>query len=166
MPTILDYLDVSFREKIDGQTLLPVLHGIESNDRVMFLEFPEVSMQERCPVSFAIRTATHKLIRVLEPDTRVRIGQGVFDISADPLEKHPIRYDQSIKLHHKLSKQMDAMLKAVAEYEIPFVLTSYEVPLAERTEFVEQRKKKGPKLIIKPLSDDQIEKLRSLGYTQ
>jgi hypothetical protein len=58
------------------------------------------------------------------------------------------------------------MLKAVAEYEIPFALTSYEVPLGKRTEFVEQRKKKGPKPIIKQLSDEQIEKLRSLGYIQ
>jgi len=167
MPTTLDYLDVSFKDKIDGQTLLPILHGTESTDRAIFLEFPEVSIpSQRHPVSFAVRTATHKLIRVLQPNTRALIGQAVFDITTDPLEQRPVRYDQSVKLHHKLSKQVDAMLKAVAEYEIPFTLTSYEVPLAKRTEYVEQRKKKGPKLIIKPLSDEQIERLRSLGYIQ
>jgi arylsulfatase A-like enzyme len=165
MPTILDYLYVSFKGKIDGQTLLPILHGTESNDRAIFLEFPEVSIpSQRHPASFAVRTATHKLIRVLQPDTRTLIGQVVFDITADPLEQRPIRYDQSIELHHKLSKQVDAMLKAVAEYKIPFALTSYEVPLAKRTDFVEKRKDKGPKTIRKQLSDEQIEKLRSLGY--
>jgi len=167
MPTILNYLDVSFKDKIDGQSLLPILHGTESTDRAIFLEFPEVSIpSQRHPVSFAVRTATHKLIRVLQPNTRVLIRQAVFDITADPLEQRPIRYDQSVELHHKLSKQVDAMLKAVAEYEIPFTLTSYEIPLAKRTEYVERRKKKGPKPIIKPLSDEQIEKLRSLGYVQ
>jgi len=165
MPTILDYLDVSFKDKIDGQTLLPILHGTENTDRAIFLEFPEVSIpSQRHPASFAVRTATHKLIRVLQPNTRTLIGQAVFDIIADPLEQRPIRYDQSVEPHHKLSKQVDAMLKAVAEYEIPFALTSYEVPLGKRTDFVEKRKDKGPKPIIKQLSDEQIEKLRSLGY--
>ena len=167
MPTILDYLDVSFKDKIDGQTLLPILHGTKSNDRTIFLEFPEVSIpSQRHPASFAVRTATHKLIRVLQPDTRTLIGQVVFDITADPLEQRSIRYDQSVELHHKLSKQMDEMLKEVAEYKIPYVLTSYDVPLAKRTDFVEKRKEKGPKMIRKQLSDEQIEKLRSLGYIQ
>ncbi|MGB2967405.1 MAG: hypothetical protein WBD14_08345, partial [Phycisphaerae bacterium] len=110
--------------------------------------------------------ATHKLIRVLQPDNRSLIGQAVFDITTDPLEQRPIRYDQSIELHHKLSKQVDDMLKAVAEHEIPFALTSYDVPLGKRTEFVEKRKEKGPRIIRKQLSDEQIEKLRSLGYIQ
>ena len=167
MPTILDYLDVSFKDKIDGQTLLPILHGTDSTDRTIFLEFPEVSIpSQRHPASFALRTATHKLIRILQPNTRVLIGQVVFDITADPLEQRPIRYDQSIELHRKLSKQLDEMLKKVSEYEIPFALTSYDVPLAQRTDFVEKRKEKGPKTIRKQLSDEQIEKLRSLGYIQ
>ena len=165
MPTILNYLDISFKDKIDGQSLLPILNGAEVSDRMIFLEFPEASIpSQRIPVSFAVRSATHKLIRVFQPDTRQPMGQVVFDITADPLEQRAIRYDDGIELHRKLSKQMDAMLKRVQKYEIPFTLTSYEVPLAKRTEYVQQRKKKGPKRIIKPLSDEQIERLRSLGY--
>jgi arylsulfatase A-like enzyme len=167
MPTILDYLDISFKDKIDGESLLPILNGAEAGDRMIFLEFPEVSIpSQRHPASFAVRNATHKLIRVFQPDTRQLIGQALFDITTDPLEKRPIRYDDEIELHRNLSKQMDTMLKKVQKYEIPFTLTSYEVPLAKRTKYVEQRKKKGPKTVIKPLSDEQIEKLRSLGYVQ
>jgi len=167
MPTIFDYLDISFKDKIDGRSLLPILKGAEDNERMIFLEFPEVSIpSQRIPASFGIRTATHKLIRVFQPDTRQLMGQVVFDITADPLEQRAIRYDDGIELHRKLSKQMDAMLKRVQKYEIPFTLTSYEVPLGKRTEYVQQRKKKGPKRIIKPLSDEQIERLRSLGYVE
>jgi arylsulfatase A-like enzyme len=167
MPTILDYLDISFKGKMDGQSLLPILNGAEVSDRMIFLEFPEVSIpSQRHPVSFAVRNATHKLIRIFQPDTRQLIEQALFDITTDPLEKRPIRYDDEIELHRNLSKQMDAMLKEVAGYEIPFTLTSYQIPLGKRTKYVEQRKNKGPRRIIKPLSDEQIEKLRSLGYVQ
>lgn len=167
MPTIFDYLDISFKGKIDGQSLLPAFNGTADSERTFFLEFPEASIpSQRIPASFAVRNATHKLIRVFQPDTRQLIGQVLFDITTDPLEKRPIRYDDEIELHRNLSKQMDAMLKKVQKYEIPFTLTSYEVPLAKRTKYVEQRRQKGPKRIIKPLSDEQIEKLRSLGYVQ
>jgi len=167
MPTILDYLDISFKGKLDGQSLLPVLNGTADSDRTVFLEFPEDSIpSQRIPASFAVRSATHKLIRVFQADTRRLMGQMLFDITADPLEQRPIRYDENVKLHRRLSKEMDTMLKKVAEYEIPFPLTFYDVPLDKRTEFVEKRKEKGPKRIKKQLSDEQIEKLRSLGYVK
>jgi len=167
MPTILDYLDISFKGKIDGESLLPVLSSTEDNKRMIFLEFPEDSIPaQRIPVSFAVRTATHKLIRVLQPNTRELMGQVVFDITTDPLEQRSIRYDENVKLHRRLSKELDAMLKQVAKYEIPYELTYYDLPLGKRTDFVEERKKKGPKRNIKTLSDEQIERLRGLGYIQ
>ena len=42
-------------------------------------------------------------------------------------------------------------------------LLSYEMPMTKRENFIEERRKR-PKKIIKTLSDDQAEKLRSLGY--
>ena len=136
------------------------------SDRIMFHEYPNHCIPVSNPDVYAVRTATHKLIRVLDPKSGKVIGQAVFDIIADPLEQRPIRYDESVKMHRRLSKEMDAMLKQVAKYEIPFELTYYEVPLGKRTDFVEKRKEKGPKRIRKQLSDEQIEKLRSLGYIQ
>ena len=166
MPTILDYLDISFKDRIDGESLLPFLSGDKVSDRIMFHEYPNHCIPVSNPDTYAVRTATHKLIRVSDPKSGKLMGQAVFDIIHDPLEQRPIRYDESVKLHRRLSKEMDAMLKQVAKYEIPFELTYYEIPLGKRTEFVEQRKKKGPKRIRKQLSDEQIEKLRSLGYIQ
>jgi len=166
MPTILDYLDIPFKGKIDGETLLPLLDGDKAGDRILFHEYPNHCISVSNPDTYAVRTATHKLIRVSDPKSGRLRGQAIFDIIADPLEQRPIRYDESLKLHRKLSKEMDAMLKQVAKYEIPFELTYYNIPLGKRTEFVEQRKKEGPKRNIKTLSDEQIEKLRSLGYIQ
>lgn len=166
MPTILDYLGIPFKGKIDGESLLPFLSGDKVSDRIMFHEYPNHCIPVSNPDTYAVRTATHKLIRVSDPKSGKVTGQVVFDITIDPLEQRPIRYDKSVKLHRKLSKKMDAMLKEVAKYEIPYTLTYYEVPLGKRTEYVEERKKKGPKPIIKQLSDEQIERLRSLGYIQ
>ncbi len=74
-----------------------------------------------------------------------------------------LKYNDGIELHRKMSRQLDNMLKQARNYEFPYTLTSYNVPLTHRTEYVEQRKKKF-KTIVKPLSEEQIEKLRSLGY--
>lgn len=164
MPTLLDYLDITFKGKIDGETLLPFLSSDKVSDRIMFHEYPNHCISVSNPDTYAVRTATHKLIRVSDPKSGRLMGQAVFDIIADPLEQRPIRYDESVKLHRRMSKEMDAMLKQVAKYEIPFELTYYDLPLGKRTDFVEQRKKEGPKRKIKSLSDEQIERLRSLGY--
>ena len=166
MPTILDYLDISFKDRIDGESLLPFLDGKKVSDRIMFHEYPNHCIPVSNPDTYAVRTATHKFIRVSDPKSGKVTGQAVFDIITDPMEQRPIRYDESVKMHRRLSKEMDAMLKQVAKYEIPFELTYYEVPLGKRTDFVEKRKEKGPKRIRKQLSDEQIEKLRSLGYIQ
>ncbi|HIJ71850.1 MAG TPA: sulfatase-like hydrolase/transferase [Planctomycetes bacterium] len=164
MPTILDYLGITLKDKIDGRTLLPLLDGDKVTDRMMFHEFPDHCIPASNPDSYAVRTATHKLIRILTPKSGQTRAQVVFDIIADPLEQRPIRYDQSVELHRSLAKEMNTMLKQVAEYEIPYELTYYDVPLGKRTEYVEQRKKEGPKRNIKTLTDDQIERLRGLGY--
>jgi arylsulfatase A-like enzyme len=166
MPTILDYLDIPFRGEIDGESLLPFLSGDKVSDRIIFHEYPNHCIPAPNPDTYAVRTATHKLIRASDPKSGNVAGQAVFDIIADPLEQRPIRYDESVKLHRRLSKEMNAMLKQVAKYEIPFELTYYDLPLGKRTKYVEQRKKKGPKRIRKQLSDEQIERLRSLGYVE
>jgi arylsulfatase A-like enzyme len=164
MPTILDYLDIPFDGMMDGQSLLPVIEGAENDDRMIFLEFPEVSIPTQSnPAAYAVRTSTHKLMRFFQPNTEKLIGEAVFDVIADPLEQKVIKYDDGIELHRRMSKQLDDMLKQAREYEFPYTLTSYDVPLTKRTEYVEQRKKKF-KTIVKPLSEEQIEKLRSLGY--
>jgi arylsulfatase A-like enzyme len=166
MPTILDYLDISYNAEIDGQSLLPFLDGTKVSDRIMFHEFPDHCLPISNPDTYAVRTATHKLIRASDPKSGKILGQVIFDIIADPMEQRPVSYDPDVKMHQKLSKQMDKMLKQVAEYEIPYTLTFYNMPLGERTDFIGQRKNKGPKRNIKTLSDDQIERLRGLGYVK
>jgi hypothetical protein len=79
------------------------------------------------------------------------------------MEKRPIRYNKRLKQHSELAEQMDTILKKVRRYEIPFKVTYYTIPDSQRTDFIEQRKK-DPKKIIKPLTEEQIENLRSLGY--
>jgi arylsulfatase A-like enzyme len=169
MPTILDYLRIPFRKKVDGRSLLPILMGQQQNERFFLEEF-----SDRCrPIRpdpnmhysdiFAVRSSTHKLIRTLEFGTDKILRQAVFNITADPMEKRPMRYNKRLKQHSELAEQMDTILKKVRRYEIPFKVTYYTIPDSQRTDFIEQRKK-DPKKIIKQLTEEQIESLRSLGY--
>jgi len=171
MPTILDYLKIPFRKQVDGQSLLPILRGEGESERVLLEEFPDHSYSVRPdpkihhPDIYAVRSTTHKLIRTLQWGTGKILRQAVFDITTDPMEQRPIRFDKRLKRHRELAEQMDAILKQVREYELPFTMTSYTIPNSRRTNFIEQRKK-NPKKIIKQLTEEQIERLRSLGYVE
>ncbi len=89
----------------------------------------------------------------------------VFEIGTDPMERQPLRYNDQWPLHRKLAKQMDSMLEQVHKYQLPFTLTYYEMPLPNRLDFVKRRRSESKK-IIKQLSPEQVESLRSLGYVE
>ena len=172
MPTILDYLDIESDGKMDGQSLLPVLTGAKESDRGIFLEFPDHGFPPKSPLVppsyrgydvYAVRSSTHKLIRIRQLSTDKQI-QKVLEIGTDPMEERPLHYDKLQKLHHKLAEQMDSMLEQVRKYQFPFTLTYYKMlHPSERPDFIKQRGS-GPKKIIKQLSPEQVEALRSLGY--
>jgi len=98
-PTVLDYLGIIDDVRMDGRSLLPVLRGNQETDRVVLLECPLKSYSfipkgsSNYPDTYAIRSDTHKLVRSFQRGTPNVLQQAVFDISADPLEKSPFRYD-------------------------------------------------------------------------
>ena len=166
MPTILDYLDISFEGRIDGQSLLEILKGREKHDRMFFLELPRRSTPygpDPWPDTYSVRTATHKLVRVFGPDTDQLKNQAVFDITKDPMEQKALPYDKTLQTHREMAQYLDDMLAKVREYKIPFTLTTYQVPLSKRKDFVDERKDQR-EMIFKQFSEDQVENLRSLGY--
>ncbi len=168
MPTILDYLDISFEGKMDGQSLVEILKGKENTDRMFFLELPGISAphaKEPWPDTYAVRTPTHKLIRVFDPDTGKLKDQTVFDIIKDPMEQKGLQFDKSLKTHRQMARYLDAALTQVHEYELPFTLTSYQMPFSQRKDFVQGRKEQR-KMIYKQFSEEQVEKLRGLGYVE
>ncbi len=170
-PTVLDYLGIEFGVKMDGQSLLPILLGQEERKRAVLLECPLKSYSfipkgsSNYPDTYAIRSDTHKLVRIFQRGTPNVLQQVVFDISADPLEKSPFRYDDRFPLYRELAEQMDAMLEQVRRYQLPFTVTRYRMPESERPDFIEKRKKSSQEN-IKYLSEQQIERLRSLGYVE
>ncbi|MHC4088887.1 MAG: sulfatase [Planctomycetota bacterium] len=165
-PTVLEYLDIPYNGPCDGRSLLPVIQGDNEAERFLFLEFPSVATPHMSlPDVYGIRTATHKLIRVLDPQTGKAAQQAVFHIAADPLEQSAIPYNDGLPFLHALGQRLDKMIAEMRDYELPFVLTEYEMPLTERPGFIQQRQQTG-KRITKTLTDDQIERLRALGYVQ
>jgi arylsulfatase A-like enzyme len=174
MPTILDYIGIEPDGKMDGKSLLPILTGSKDSDRAIFLEFPDHGFPPNSPLVppsyrdhdvYAVRSSTHKLIRIRQLSTG-RVIQKVFEIATDPMEKQPLNYDDRLPLHRKLAEQMDSMLEQVRKYQLPFTLTYYKMlHPSKRPDFIEQRGS-GPKKIIKQLSPEQVEALRSLGYIE
>ena len=55
------------------------------------------------------------------------------------------------------------MLMEIKNYQLPYKLTYYEMPMLDRKDFVEKRSKEKN---IKTLTPDQIKRLRSLGYVE
>ncbi len=166
MPSILDYLRIGFNKPIDGKSLMPLLTGKQDDERAILLEFPNHAIPgSTYPDVYGVRTASHKLIRTLHKNTDKVIDQKIFDIETDPMEQKSISYQDQIEIHRKLTAELDSMLGEVKTYEFPFILTSYEMPLPERKDFVENRSKDS-KRIVKLLTEDQIKRLRSLGYVE
>lgn len=170
-PTVLDYLGIEFDVRMDGRSLLPVLKGRQEKDRIVLLECPLKSYSfipedgDRYPDIYAIRSDTHKLVRSFQRGTPNVFQQVVFDISADPIEKSPLRDDDRSAIYHKLAGKMDAMLQQVRTYKLPFPVTFFRMPESERLDFIGKRKKSSQEN-IKYLSEQQIERLRSLGYVE
>jgi len=164
--TVLDYLGLPQNGRFDGKSILPLIGGADDPDRFLFLEFPDVSTLTRStPDVYGVRTATHKMIRTLEVRTGKVLRQTVYNLAADPLEQQGMLYDEESEVHRALGEQLDAMIALVHDYKLPFVLTEYAMPLEHRTEFINQRQRTQEK-ISKPLTQDAIDRLRSLGYVE
>ena|GEM_PF-6116117 len=71
--------------------------------------------------------------------------------------------DGRLPIHRGLANRLEAMIAQVRGYKLPFVLTEYEMPMRERPGFVEQHRQDDCR-IVKTLAEDQIERLRALGY--
>jgi arylsulfatase A-like enzyme len=166
MPTILAHLDIPCSDDLDGCDLLPVMEGRDNTQRTLFLACPDYYIPwMSVPDIYAVRTATHKLIRILDQGTGKVLGQLLYNIARDPLEREPIARDDEPILWHELSREMNSMLAEFHSYELPFTLTVYEMPLPSRPGFVAQRMQDSRKT-IRHLSQEQIERLRSLGYVK
>lgn len=161
-PTILAYLDLPCEVDFDGRNLLPCMAGNDSDDdRMLFLEYPRV----RGPSAYAVRTTTHKLMKVLEPTTGKVLEQAVFNLVDDPLEQRVIAFDPQNPLHRKLDDRFNTKLAQVNSYKLPFKLSFNWVPLEDRRGFVEQMRQTD-KTNAKVLTEDQIKRMRGLGYVQ
>jgi arylsulfatase A-like enzyme len=166
MPTILSYLNLPCDVRFDGRDLLPLMEGKQDDARAILLEFPAAVQMSRKPNRadvYAARTTTHKLIRLLHPDTGVVLRQAVYDLVADPREQRGLRLNPQDAVHKGLASQLDAMVAQVRSYQLPFTVTVYEMPSVwDRAH--RQSKGQAGKTIRKRLTTDQAERLRSLGY--
>jgi arylsulfatase A-like enzyme len=166
LPTVAAYLGLEIDGELDGESLLPAVRGDGLTDRMLFVEFPDVATPFTSHANiYAVRSATHKLIRVEDQRTGALMSQGVFDIVGDPLEQQQIAYDADDPVHRELSNHLDAMVDEARSFEPPFPITEYEMPLGERPAFFETRAA-DPTRVRKELTPDQVEKLRALGYVK
>ncbi len=165
MPTLLDYLRADGDADFDGQSLLPLFEGESDPDRMILLEFPSMASlpPPELPDVYAIRSQTHKLMRSLDPKSGEVLKEVVFDLRSDPLELRSIAFDADDPLHRRLDEAFQAWMKELADYQLPFRLTVYgqDVPRL-REIFLEKDHHHG--IVVKELSDEQAERLRSLGY--
>lgn len=168
MPTVAALLEISHDRSFDGENLLPVLTGAGEIDpqRAIFVEFPNVATPHETHADYyAVRMASHKLLKVLDPNAGQLVGRAYFDIACDPLEQKPVPFDAADEIHRQLQARLDALIAEARTFTLPFVVTEYEMPLEQRADFVANRKDTRPRH-VKTLTAEQIERLRSLGYVE
>jgi len=162
MPTVAAYLGLEVDGQLDGRSLLPVLRGTAPPERSVFIEFPDVATPTSSHRNiWAVRSATRKLVRLEDQHTGEVVAEGIFDLVNDPLEQRQMPYDGDDPGHRALAAHLDAMVKKVKSFKLPFPVTEYEMPMLERPEFVEKR---NANRIKKELTPEQVEKLKALGY--
>lgn len=166
MPTIQAYLGLPIDEKLDGRNLLPILGGDEKTDRDFFIEYPDVATPGRpSPDVYAVRTASHKLIRMFAPGSEKVAQQAFFDLDADRMEQQPIQFDPGNPLHADLAKRLETELTQMREQKLPFTVTVREYPLRHNP-WRRNGAKKTSGTAVKTLTTDQAERLRGLGYVR
>ncbi len=165
-PTALAYLELPCDVAFDGRSLLPLMQGVQDPDRALLLEFSGKAIPANpMPSIYALRTSTHKLIRMLDEKTQKPVRQALFDLRADRTEQRKIPVDADVPLHRQLTNRLDSMLSQAQGYELPFKPTVFTLPIDKRGDFVEQMREAGG-AVRKTLTADQVERLRSLGYVQ
>ncbi len=165
MPTIMAALDIELSPGLAGRSLLPVWRGLDLADRGLLIEFPSVASPGMgLPDVYAVRTSTHKLIRALDPNTGWQATRAlVFDVRADPLEKTGAFYDERLPEHVSLSARLDNLLAELGAYRRSFDVTEYRMPGSEQEAFVKGRSSEREPV---SLSEEQIQRLKSLGYVR
>ncbi len=158
-PSILDYLDLPCDIAFDGRSLLPLMEGRKGEDRALLLEYPDIKQ----PAVYAVRTATHKLMAIVDRKTG-KVGQrAVFDMVNDRDERQGLSLNERDPAHRKLDQSFRQLVQQAQVYRLPFTPTVQEVPWTKRGHFIEDRRKGGG-TVVQALTPEQAKRLRSLGY--
>lgn len=137
MPTLLDYLDIPAPPDVEGKSLMPLING--TVDQVALPEFMVAETQFRKEKT-AVYGPEWKYIRSHEPEK----GLAPIELQARGLGKEKGIVTNQIDNFPEASETMKAFL---AKWE-------------------KEHKEEPPTLPKIPLSDEELELLKSLGYTQ
>ncbi len=148
---------------MDGIDLTDLLKGTDQPDRLVFMEFPSMATPAREPFPdvWGARSATHKLIMVTDVENGRPLQKVLYNVQNDPNEQSPLAMGPSSPVWTRLNRELLDHVMSVRSFSLPFVVTEYEVPMKDRTDYV---KKHNDRVQTKPLTKEQTDKLRGLGY--
>ena len=113
VPTIVDALGTPSFPDFQGESLLPlVTNPAAATPRDAFARAANVTYAQR----FAVRTATHKLIVTQQP-----FGENLFDLVADPGERHDLVADPTAR------PVLDELRARLAHYREPLTTSGFQV---------------------------------------
>lgn len=165
LPTILELLKLPRRADLDGQSLLPLLQGSQEQrgGRHLLLEFSGAESDWSPLLSlpfdaFAIRTATHKLIHVVDRGQGKVQQEMLYDLTRDPMELAPVRSAETADLRRTLANELAAMVARLRNHKLPFVRTVHGL------KDLWEGERGGNKVKRKMMTNEQAERLRALGY--
>ena len=102
-PTILDLIGLSqINEKIDGESLVPLLKNELSRSNPIYLETASIVKDEMLGKAVGIRTSEYKYFR-LRKSSKEKVH--LYDLKNDPLEEHNL-----VKINPEIVESMELIL--------------------------------------------------------
>lgn len=102
-PTLLDFAGIPVPEAVEGISLKPLCYGVTTQPVREYVVSSECTWQ----MKWSIRTASHKFILAREPDFYGTPMRELYDLCADPQERHNM-VEQQPELAKRLEKTLEA----------------------------------------------------------
>jgi arylsulfatase A-like enzyme len=143
MPTVKDLLGVKYRDSVQGKSWLPILRGTSTQDRILYFDQLDMQLEPgKVRQDKALVMNGYKLM------LNFRRNKGIFslfDLNSDPQENVNL-YEQGREIAGRMYQE-----------------------ILKRKEINEKRKKTAieqtaAEIDFKEMSEENIEKLKALGY--
>jgi arylsulfatase A-like enzyme len=155
LPTITDVTGIPYEGQLDGESLVPLISKGERKSRSVFLE-----RKGNKNTLWGIREGGWKLILTEDNESSRFVKKELYHLTANPQETNNV-YGKA-GTTRPLEAKLRRFIERAKKHKLKFAVKKYSVPLERREGWLKAVKK----LDRRALSDEDVGKLKALGYVK